>query len=105
MRKGIASKVYKSLRNGLKIGYDKILYYRTYAEYERANRGINDVFNSKLECVCFVSYDVADKLVERGLVEFKKTRIGDCCCVLTNDNNLKEVLKSQTILIIEGDLC
>lgn len=104
MRRGIVSKVYKSLRNSLKMGYDKILYYRTYDEYERANRGINDVFNSKLECVCFVSYDVADKLVERGLVEFKKTRIGDCCCVLTNDNNLKEVLKSQTILIIEGDL-
>lgn len=105
MKRGIVSEVYKSLRNGLKIGYDKILYYRTYGEYERANRGINDVFNSKLKCVCFVSYDVADKLVERGLVEFKKTRIGDCCCVLTNDNNLKEVLKSQTILIIEGDLC
>lgn len=31
-------------------------------------------------------------------------KIGDCCCVLTNDNNLKEVLKNQTILIIEGDL-
>lgn len=52
-----------------------------------------------------LNWNVADKLVERGLVEFKKTRIGDCCCVLTNDNNLKEVLKSQTILIIEGDLC
>lgn len=43
-------------------------------------------------------------LLRRSLVEFKKTRIGDNCCVLTNDNNLKEVLKNQTILIIEGDL-
>lgn len=42
MKRGIVSKVYKSLRNGLKIGYDKILYYRTYDEYERANKGIND---------------------------------------------------------------
>lgn len=98
MRRGIVSKAYKSLRNGLKIGYNKILYYHVYDGYKRANKGINDVFNSKLECVCFVSYDMADKLVERGLVEFKKTRIGDNCCVLTNDSNLKEVLKEQTIL-------
>lgn len=101
MKRAIASKVYKSLRNGLKIGYDKILYYRTYDEYERANKGINDVFNSKLECVCFVSYDVADKLVERGLVEFKKTKIGDCCCVLTNDNNL---IEQDIINYFNGDL-
>lgn len=55
--------------------------------------------------MCLIlNWNVADKLVERSLVEFKKTRIGDNCCVLTNDNNLKEVLKNQTILIIEGDL-
>lgn len=93
MKRGIVSKVYKSLRNGLKIGYDKILYYRTYDEYERANKGINDVFNSKLECVCFVSYDVADKLVERGLVEFKKTKIGD----LEDDD---EILDERAVLTI-----
>ena len=63
------------------------------------------MFNSKLECVCFVSYDVADKLVERGLVEFKKTKVGDCCCVLTDDKHVKEVLKYQTIIIIEECLC
>lgn len=105
MKRAIALKVYKTLREGLKTGYNHILYYRTQSEYEEANKDINDVLNSNLELVCCVDGDVATKLVQMGLVEFKKTKVGDCCCVLTDDKHVKEVLKYQTIIIIEECLC
>lgn len=97
MKRTIALKVYKSLREGLKTGYNHILYYRTQSEYEEANKDINDVLNSNLELVCCVDGDVATKLVRMGLVEFKKTKVGDCCCVLTDDDNL---LDERSVLTI-----
>lgn len=80
MKKGIALNVYKNLTESLKMRNNKVY------------QGINDVFNSKLECVCFIDEDSTSRLINKGLVEFKKTKFGNCC-VLTSDNNLKEVLR------------
>lgn len=112
MKRGIVSKVYKSLRNGLKIGYDKILYYRTYDEYERANKGINDVFNSKKET--FIS-SVLYKKIEQDIINYfngdleDDDEILDERAVLTiaaivlnnplhNEKHLAEILESFSIV-------
>lgn len=94
MNKGIVPKLYKSLTEGLKMAHNAIKKLVSYPKYGK----VNDVFNSKLECVGFISGSTALNLERRGVIEFKND-----CCMLTDDSYLSEILDNQTVLMYSNE--
>lgn len=94
MNKGIVPKLYKSLTEGLKMVRNAIDRLVSYPRYGK----VNDVFNSKLECVGFISGSTALNLERRGVIEFKND-----CCMLTDDSYLSEILDSQKVLMYSNE--
>lgn len=94
MNKGIVPKLCKSLTEGLKMAYNAIYRLVSYPKYGK----VNDVFNSKLECVGFISGSTVLNLEKKGVIEFK-----DNCCMLTDDSYLSEILDNQTVLMYSNE--
>lgn len=95
MSKGNVPKGCESLLERLKIAYRAIKGLVLHTQCDK----VSDIFNSKLECVGFVSGSTALMLERDGMIENKGTSKGDNCYVLTNDCYLLEIKNHQNMLI------